>query len=233
MATSQGRLRPVNADSLVELAYDSIRRSILASHFKPGEHLVESRIAGELEISRAPVREAMRRLSQEGLTVEKPRRGTFVSTFDAKALLDIYNSRIAIETAAVRLTVRNGAQLDSIEETIEALSRAGDRGDVPRVIDLDMQVHEGICEASGNEYLASIFRSLAGPIRVVLGVDAATVDDLDEIGAVHLTVLEALRSGDADRAVEEVERHIYSSVGPLLERFGRDPDELMLRIERN
>lgn len=226
------QLRPLSTDSLVELAHDSIRQSILSGQFKPGEHLVETRIAAELEISRAPVREAMQRLSHEGLTVEKPRRGSFVREVNAKDFVDIYNSRIAVESTAVRLAVRNGADLAPIEKTIDALGKASRRGDVPRTVDLELQVHEEICEASGNQYIALIFRSLAGPIRVALGLDDAAYENLEDVATEHQPLLEAMRSGDADLAARTMEEHIVSTVGPVLERLGGDPGDLLTRSER-
>jgi DNA-binding GntR family transcriptional regulator len=221
----------LSTDSLVELAYDSIRRSILSGQFKPGEHLVESRIAAEMEISRAPVREAMQRLAQEGLTVEKPRRGSFVREVNAKDFVDIYNSRIAIESTAVRLAVRNEASLAPIEKTIGALEKAARRGDVARTVDLEWQVHEQICEASGNQYIALIFRSLAGPIRVALGMDDAAYENLEDVATEHLPLLKAMSSGDANLAARTMEDHIVSTVGPVLERLGGDPGDLLTQTE--
>lgn len=234
MASSARRpLRPLSADSLVGLAYDSIRQSILSGQFKPGEHLVESRIAAELGISRAPVREAMQRLSQEDLTVEKPRRGSFVREVDAKDFVDIYNSRIAIESTAIRLAVRDGASLAPIEKTIDALAKAAQRGDVAKTVDLELKVHEQICEASGNQYIALIFRSLAGPIRVALGMDDAAYENLEDVATEHLPLLEAMRSGDATLAARTMESHIVSTVGPVLERLGGDPEDFLTQIEEN
>lgn len=230
MASSARRhLRPLSADSLVELAYDSIRQSILSGHFKPGEHLVESRIAAALEISRAPVREAMQRLTQEGLTVEKPRRGAFVREIDAKDFVDIYNTRIAIESTAVRLAVRRGASLTAVEKAVDALVKAARRDDMTTIVDLELAVHEQICEASGNEYIAMTFRSLAGPIRIALGVDDAAYDNLEDVATEHLPLLEAMRSGNAVLAARTMEAHIVSTVGPVLERLGGDPDDLLIR----
>lgn len=221
------QLRPVTPESLVGLAYDSIKRSILAGQFKPGAHLVENRIASELEISRAPVREAMSRLGREGLTVDKPRRGTFVRIFDAKDIVDIYNTRIAIESAAVRLAVRAKVALEPIEKTIDALARAASTGDVTKTVDLELRIHEQICEASENPYILMSFRSLTGPIRIALGMDDAAYADLQDVATEHLPLMEAMRSGNADLAATTIEAHIVSTVGSVLERLGGNPDELL------
>jgi DNA-binding GntR family transcriptional regulator len=220
MASSSRQLQPVTSpDSLVELAYDSLRRSILAGKLKPGEHLVEARIASELEISRAPVREAMQRLNLQGLTVEKPRRGSFVREIGAGELVDIYNAEAAIEGAAMRLAVERGASLKPIETTLQALKKAAKRGDFSKTVDLELRFHEQICEASGNEYMLLIFRSLAGPIRLALGVDSATYENLEDVATEHVHLLDAMRSADANLAVNAIHEHIVSTIGPVLERL--------------
>jgi DNA-binding GntR family transcriptional regulator len=226
-ASSQSRLRPVAAESIVELAYNSIRGSILAGQFKPGEHLVEAKIAKELEISRAPVREAMQRLSREGLAIEKPRRGMFVREIEGPDLVDIYNARIAIECAAVRLAVINGASLAPIEATMAALEKAAHADEFSETVDLELQIHEKICEASGNVYMALIFRTLAGPVRVAIGMDNANYEHIEYVATEHLPLLDAMRAGDAELAARTMHAHIVSTVGPVLERLGGDPAKLL------
>lgn len=227
------QLKPLSSDSLVAMAYESIRASILDGTFQPGEHIIESKVASQLEISRAPVREALRRLGQEGLTVERPRRGTFVREISATDFVDIYNVRIAIETAAVRLAVRNKASLAPIEKTIKAMERAAKKHDVALTVNLELDVHQQICDASGNDYLATVFRSLSGPIRMALSMDDAAYEELEDVATEHLPLLEAMASGDADRAVEAIQSHIVSTVGPVLERLGGDPDDLLARFSRD
>jgi DNA-binding GntR family transcriptional regulator len=173
----------------------------------------------------------MQRLSQEGLTVEKPRRGSFVREISAKDFVDIYNARIAIEGTAIRLAVRNKAPLDPIEKTVEALAKSSRRGDVTRTVDLELSVHEQICEAAGNEYISLIFRSLAGPIRIALGMDDAAYENLEDVATEHLPLLEAMRSGDADLAARTMEHHIVATVGPVLERLGGDPGDLLTQTD--
>lgn len=228
-ARTHRSLRPLSSESLVELAYSSIRQSILAGDFAPGEHLVESRIATELEISRAPVREAMQRLSQEGLTVEKPRRGSFVREVDGESMVDIYNARVAVECAAVRLAVRNHAPLAPMEATLAAMEKSAARGELSKTVDLELRIHEQVCEASGNQYLTLIFHTLIGPVRIALGMDDAAYEALEDVATEHVPLLEAMRQGDADLAVKTMHEHIVSTVGPVLERLGGNPRDLLER----
>jgi DNA-binding GntR family transcriptional regulator len=212
---------------LVTLAYESIRQSIIDGRYAMGEHIVESGVASELGISRAPVREALKRLTQEGLAVEQPRRGTFVREISAKDFIDIYNVRLAVEGAAVRLVVRKQAALDKIESTIAKLSKAASKGDVARTVGLELKIHEQICEASGNAYLVSVFQSLLGPVNLALGLDDAAYENLEDVTAEHVALLDALRSGDAGAAERAMHQHIVATVGPVLQRLGGDPSELL------
>src|SRR5919107_6333469 len=100
-ADTDGRaLNPLRSPSLVELAYRSIRDSILSGYLPMGSRLLDTRLAQELEISRGTVRDALTRLVDEGLVVEQPRQGMFVREFGPQDVIDIYNVRIALEPVA-------------------------------------------------------------------------------------------------------------------------------------
>jgi DNA-binding GntR family transcriptional regulator len=223
-------MSPLARPSLAELAHQAIRESILSGSIPMGERIVETRVAEQLGISRAPIREALRRLAEERLVVERPRRGTFVREITASDFIDIYNVRIAIETGAIRLAARRGASTESIEETIDEMAAAAASGNVQQVINLELRVHHQICEASGNEHLVALFNSVAGQIRLALALDDSGYEDLRDIVVEHLPLVEVLRSGDEDAAAAMVQQHILSTVGPVLERLGGDPAGLLQRL---
>lgn len=213
--------------SLVQLAYESMRDAILHGRFEMGEHIVEARVAAELGISRAPVREALRLLHEERLVVERPRHGAFVREFSAVDFVDVYNLRIAVETAAIRLVARCQPDLGAIEATIARMDAAARRARTQQVVDLELVFHQQLCEASGNGYVASVFRSLSGPIRMALGIDAAAYERLDDVVREHPPLLAAIRSGDELRAADAIHQHIVASVKPALERLGGPADDLL------
>lgn len=228
MASNGGaRYQPASVDSLVQIAYEAIRSTILEGKYEPGEHLVETRIAEELATSRAPIREAFRRLEQEGLVEKKPRRGFFVREMTAQDFVDIYNVRIAIECAAARLVARRRPSLAAIEQTIGILHDAARRGDVTATVDLELLVHQQICDASGNAFLASVFRSVAGPTRMALAMDDAAYEHLEDAATEHIPLLAALRGGDGDAAAAALYDHIVSTVSGVLTRLGGDERDLL------
>lgn len=214
-----GSLDRLVDSSLTQQAYSAIRNSILDGRFSLGERVVEYRVAEELGISRAPVREALRRLVDEQLVTERPRYGTFVREITAQDFVDIYNARISIETAAMRLATRTQPALTAIEKTIDDMAGAARRKQASRVVNLELQVHQQLCDVTGNAFLSSAFHSLSGPIRLALGLDDAGYPDLRDVAAEHPPLLDAIRSGDERLAARTIHEHIVTSIEPVLERL--------------
>jgi DNA-binding GntR family transcriptional regulator len=213
------RLRPLQHESLVELAYRSVRESILSGRFAMGDRLIETRIAEDLGVSRAPVREALRRLREEQLVIELPRRGSVVRSFDGDDLVHIYNLRIIVESGAVRLAVRNGASTAPLQAQIDRMARAAQRADAPGVSDAEFAFHEALIDAADNPYLATVFRNLSAQIQIALALDNSTYD-LASVADEHLPIVERIAAGDEDGAVRELRRHILSTVDGALEKLG-------------
>lgn len=229
-AADGGRLARLAPQSLTELAYRSIRESIVTHRFTAGERLVETRLADDLGISRAPVREALRRLAEEHLVVERPRQGTFVREFSAQDFVDTYNLRMAIETAAIRLVTRRGEDTSPLAAILDDMRAAADAERPDEVAELEFRWHETLCDLSRNDYLAVVFRSLAAQIRVALALDDAGYTDLHDIVAEHLPLMEAIGSGDEARAAAVLQDHVLATVDPVLARLGGSPDALLRRL---
>ena len=213
--------------SLSEQAYEAMRTSIVEGQIEPGGRVVEYRVAEELGISRAPVREALRRLVEEHLVVEQPRYGTFVRELSASDFVDIYNARIAVETAAARLVARGRFDLTAADDLIAEMFAAARRRQRAKVVNLELEVHLAICAATGNPFLDASFRSLSGVIRLALALDDQSYANLDDIAAEHPPLLDALRSGDEERAARSMHQHIVASIDPVLQRLGGSRDAIL------
>ena len=106
-------MKPIQAARpLAEDAADRIRDEILSGRLTRGERLVEARIAGELHVSRGPVREAFKLLRAEGLLQEEPRRGTYVVSLSPKDVRELYDLRAAVEARAAKLVARSHTDAD-------------------------------------------------------------------------------------------------------------------------
>ena len=203
-----------------------IRDSIVSGRFSMGERIYESRLAEELGISRAPIREALGRLAQEQLVVDQPRRGMFVREFSAQDLVDLYNTRIALEKTAVRLVARRQPSIAQLERLIDKMDDAREKG-LADLVDVELRFHETLVELSDNPYLLRIYSSISAQIRLGIGLDDAGYSDLANLRSEHLPIIEAIRSGDEDRAAEALQEDILLTIEPVIRRLGGVPDGLI------
>jgi GntR family transcriptional regulator, gluconate operon transcriptional repressor len=203
-------LRPLPAArSLAEDAADMIREQILGGGFSQGEHLVEARIAEQLNVSRGPVREAFKLLRAEGLLEEEPRRGTFVVSLTAEDVREIYGLRAAIEgRAARRLAERHDDDdVAELRRSLDAIAEAVKAGDALSVFRRDLEFHDTLCRLSGNARLHEVFMRYVPMLRALLRLDERIYPSLDEVADQHLPLVEAIASGDGDRAAAAAEEH--------------------------
>jgi DNA-binding GntR family transcriptional regulator len=205
-----GTLAPLDAPkSLAEDAADRIRETILSGGFAPGEHLVEARIAQQLNVSRGPVREAFKLLRSEGLVEEEPRRGTFVVRLEASDVLEIYQLRAAIEGRAARLLAqaRPPEALEELRRRSRAIEDAIARGDVVAVSRADLEFHGAVCSSSGNGRLNEVFARYVPILGALLRLDERLYGSLDRLRGQHAELLATIEAGDAGAAADAFERH--------------------------
>lgn len=163
MAGNFGRIR--TDDTLRQKSVDLLSKAILSSKIKPGERLNESELARKLHVSRAPIREALQQLQEQGLIVNVPRRGMFVVSLNEESIQKINSLRITLEAEALRLARRHAGpkekeRLTHMVERIEGMSRVP-TNEMARV---DMEFHRLIWSFTRNEYLEKILTSLTAPL---------------------------------------------------------------------
>lgn len=211
-------LQPIDTGrSLAENAADRIREQVLVGGYRQGQHLVEAKIADELQISRGPVREAFKMLRAEGLLTEEPRRGTFVVSITPQDVRDIYGLRAAVEGAAAKLLCRtqDPEALAQLDLAVEAISTAAATGDPTAVAQADLAFHEALCRLSGNVRLHETFRRYVPVLRGLLRLDEKVMPSIAHVADQHRPVVLALRAGDVDEAVRLVTEH-SEQAGELL-----------------
>ena len=126
-----------------DYAYDRMKHAIISGVFPPEKLLVERELCEMLGVSRTPVREALRRLSSEGLVESHPGRGMFVTRLNAADARQIYELKEALERMAVRLCIlrMTGGELEELGGCLTAHEQAYARGDNELVADMDLQFH--------------------------------------------------------------------------------------------
>jgi GntR family transcriptional regulator, gluconate operon transcriptional repressor len=203
-------LRPLEAPrSLAEDAADRIREQILAGGFAQGEHLVEARIAEQLNTSRGPVREAFKLLRAEGLLNEEPRRGTFVVSLTADDVREIYGLRAALEGRAARLIARarNPEAIERLRELADDIDAAVATGDHATVSRADLAFHQGLCQLCGNARIVEVFDRYVPTLRALLRLDGRVLASLDEVSLQHRPFVDAIGSGDEETAARLLAEH--------------------------
>lgn len=203
-------LAPLEAPrSLAEDAADRIREQILSGGFRPGEHLVEAKIAEQLHVSRGPVREAFKLLRADGLLEEEPRRGTFVVQMAPADVREIYSLRAAIEGRAARLvaSAADPAARARLRERLAAISDAVKGDDPAKVFAADLAFHQELVRSAGNSRLEEVFARYVPTLRALLRLDEHVYRSLDDIALEHGPLLEAIEADDPDRASSLAESH--------------------------
>jgi DNA-binding GntR family transcriptional regulator len=203
--------------TLVDDAREAILKLILEGKVKPGEHLVERRLAEEFGTSRGPVRDALLRLAEEGLIVESGfRRTVALREFGAQYIIDLYNVRVAIESVALRLAVRRGASADELEKIHGQMVDAAREEDVLRVAELDLRFHRELCALAGNPHIDRIMDGLSTQMHVAFVVDSTYyVPRRDLLATIeeHRPIIEAVRTGDEARGIAALLAHIEGFEG--------------------
>jgi DNA-binding GntR family transcriptional regulator len=200
---------------LREQVKELILERILSGAYRPGERLVETRIATELGTSQAPVREALRDLEILRFVESEPFRGSRVREVSQEELIEIYPVRAAIEEVAAREAAnRLDGNVDALEAELDAMHEAADANDLHAEVEHDVSFHRLIVEASGNAILLETWLSLGiGPRTIITALRTGL--DGHEIAERHRPVLEALRARDPEAAGAALRRHV-EQYGELL-----------------
>lgn len=203
------KARPLERRVFREEIREQLIEDILDGKLAPGARIVETKIAQQFGVSQGPVREALRDLELFGFVVSSPFRGTQVRKISTEELLEIYPIRAALEGVAARAAAAriDPATLDRLQELIGVMREAAARDDHRAEADADHSFHHAIVKVSGNHMLEHVWQTMRLSITTCL-TTSITHRSLHEIAERHVAVLEALRSGDPDRAEAAVRRHI-------------------------
>jgi len=202
--------RTIQPVSLAEKAYHAIRDLIVSLELAPGAVIDERELMERLGIGRTPVREALRRLAQEGLVEVYPRRGMFVTGVDVRELARLSEVRAVLEPEAARLAAERATDTDRAEivELLEELA-AGGRND-RELMQLDERIHGAVYRAAHNDLLEA---TLSQYYVLALRIWSMALDqshELEEAVDAHQVLLEAIRDGDGPRAAETMRAHVQN-----------------------
>ncbi|SEF10913.1 GntR family transcriptional regulator [Jiangella alba] len=210
-------LRRVPSLSRREHVAEILREAITSGRLKPGDRLVELDLAAELGTSRAPVREALRQLEQEGLIASYPYRGSEVlgvSQDEVEQVLvpiRITLERFAFGKALEKLT---DADLTALQGMVDDMLVAASAGEAEQLVDLDIRFHELVITRSEQRHCLQMWKTIQPRVRAYFRRDAPAHADPADVARQHQELLDVLRGGDRDAVLDAVERHIHIHLTP-------------------
>lgn len=186
-----------------------LRRRIVGRELPSGTHLVEDALAAEYQVSRGPVREALKKLEIEGLVVAR-RRGVFVVGLSDADVEELIGLRDAIEALATELAVANAepAHWAEMDDALAEMREAAEAHDPHRFGQADLRFHTAVYRASGSRRLRDVWGIYSATFEAILQLSKPTQKDLDEGVESHLALLEPMRRGDVAAAREELRSHL-------------------------
>jgi DNA-binding GntR family transcriptional regulator len=205
--------------TLAEQTYHTLRAAIMDDEYSPGAELQEVALARDYGVSRGPVREALRRLSAEGLVTIRPRRGAVVRRLTKKDFLDAYLVREQLEVLAVRLAASRltAEDVEELSGHVDAMETAVASGDMPALFRENRAFHSLLVERADNGILRAAYGHVVDSMSRYWRRSVLLRGDLTRLAAEHRAILEAVRRGDADAAAALTQQHIQVPIRRVAE----------------
>jgi DNA-binding GntR family transcriptional regulator len=205
-------LRPFAPASLAARVADAIVDAIAGGELQPGQRLIETDLAGTLEVSRVPVREAVKMLEAQGILRSLPHRGAFVVPLDDARIDRICEARLALErlalpgaVAAFETAPARLRELDALIARMETLASSRAWLELCKA---DLAFHRAFIRASGNDIVALLWEALARHVLIVFGRELRYERLKAKLGVHHRELRKLFAAGDTEGLVAELARHI-------------------------
>ncbi|MDK3074340.1 GntR family transcriptional regulator [Sedimentitalea sp. JM2-8] len=207
MSTDEKNADGAHQGSSSHRAYAQLREQLLRSHFLPGQKINEVLVAKELQISRTPLREALNRLVAEGMLIDRE-RGFSVPGLEPEAVFDLFEARVEIECASVRLACERAedAELQDLADFLEGSMAESPDASVDHLIELDIRFHDTIALLSRNKVLRQMLSNLNDRIHLIRWI--AMEGRRDRTQSEHLAILELIRARDTEASMAAMRKHI-------------------------
>jgi len=222
-------LTPIEQNSVEPVSrrvYRELRSAIVMMRFKPGQALSEQEMATQLGVSRQPVREAFIKLSEAGMVVVRPQRGTYVVKISAQRVLDAQFVRAAVERAVIRKACVDlpESAISELRGLIEEQTAAASTRDAARFHLLDETFHRTLAARAGCEYAWRVIEDCKAQMDRIRYLSLAHSTPLEKLIAQHGTVVDAVEARDADRAELVLGEHVQQMLRSLPDLAAAFPD---------
>lgn len=193
-------LETIHHSTVKDKVVAALRKAILCGELRSGQPLIQDQIAKVLNVSRMPVREALRQLESEGLIINSPYRGSVVARFTFDDIREIYQIRKLLEGHATASAAQciTPAGISELERLLTGMKERLDHADPEGYAELDRMFHRMIIESTGNRRLVKLIESIwkSFPLYIAYSIPGRIERSYEE----QTKIVEAIRAGDADRA---------------------------------
>ena len=208
-----------------ERAYRRLHEAIVHGEIAPGARLVETALCEWLQVSRTPVREALRRLKTDGLVETGPTGGLRVARYDMAALAELYVVREVLEATAASEAARNASrtELGALEDSMRI--QRGLKQDVPGFARENVVFHQHLYAASHNRFLVRTLQALSDSLALLGQTTLDNPAAIERAIAQHAKIVAAVAKRDPERAFEATRVHIHTGFETRAAAFRRRPPE--------
>lgn len=211
--------------SLHEQTYQALRESILKGELAAGTRLIETQIAEQLQVSRTPIREAIRQLQREELITADKLGWLRVTTVSPTEAMHLYDCRMALETLAVTSACQNAteAQLKKLKFLVTQVEKLFKQKDSnpssSQLLDLDYQFHRTITQCSSNNYLVFLLDQVFAKMALLRVQTTRHNPRVLEIRTEHQLLMEAIASRDIEVATQAIKSHLTASKARVVQEL--------------
>lgn len=212
---------------LRDVVFNTLRKAILTGELKPGERLMEIHLANRLGVSRTPIREAIRKLELEGLVIMIPRRGAEVAQITEKSLKDVLEVRRALDALCAELACDriDAEATEQLRKACEKFERATETKDATIIAKADVELHDIIVRATGNQRLIQLINNLSEQMyryRFEYIKDENRHDNLiDE----HRMIYESIVKHDKEGAARAARVHIDNQEKSIIRQIRLEQEQ--------
>jgi len=201
-----------------EVVYESLRRTIISGIIPVGERIIEKEYAERLNISRTPVREALRRLEREKLVEHLPKIGVVVKRITTEDVIEIYKIRTNLEVLAAvnAMEIITPEEIDEIEELLDLIEKKNKEGKVEEVIKLFGEFNWKLYQASGMKRLAVMITKLNEYTQRFRNISISHNSRREKALMEHRQILKAIVNKDKDEIKMVIKKHLEDSINIVL-----------------
>lgn len=201
------------SSSKKEIAYQGIKEMLLSGRFNSSETLSERQLCQELNVSRTPVREALRMLANDGMLEIIEGKGVVVRKVNLRDLIEVFELRLALEALAVQLFIERAADSDikELRNIFDTAEQALAQGDRKTFMDHDMKFHHYIARGSKNTRLSQTIFNNYDQIQLMAVSVRDDIELCKTASAQHRAIMEAIERRDKQAAVSAMMEHIQQT----------------------